>query len=168
MKKLIFECMSIFILFTISNAQAEETSPDYDKNNLFVETSGSIIYSNYNFSLNYERLIGKDFSLRAGLGLGRFLDKTTLGKSGIIMANLLIGNNHKLEIGLGVNYTFVKSEIINDKNTDVVTNISYNEFSPCISLGYRTSFKSGFLIRTGLTWVYNFGIPFQLSFGYEF
>jgi len=146
-----------------------EESTHYSKNIIYLESAGSVFLDNYNFSFNYERMIAREISIRAGLGIGRFWDKTSLGKSAVIMLNFLTTSSHKFELGLGVNYTFILAEEIPDYRTDVVTTISYNDFSPCISIGYRYQPKeAGFFFRGGLTLVYNFGGPFQLSIGYVF
>ena len=146
-----------------------EESKRYSKNIIYLESAGSGFLGNYNFSINYERMIAREIGIRAGLGIGRFSNNTTLGKSAVIMLNFLTTSLHKFELGLGVNYTFIPSEEIPDYSTCVVTTISYNDFSPCISIGYRYQQKeAGLFLRGGFTWVYNFGIPFQLSIGYVF
>ncbi|MFC2131158.1 hypothetical protein ACFLSQ_06965 [Bacteroidota bacterium] len=152
-----------------------EKSLRYSKNIIYLESAGSGFLDNYNFSLNYERMIAREIGIRAGLGIGRFSNSATLGKSAVIMLNFLTTSLHKFELGLGVNYTFILAEeipdISPDISTDVVTSvgISHNEFSPCISIGYRyQKNEAGIFFRVGFTWVYNFGGPFQLSIGYVF
>jgi hypothetical protein len=168
-KKLLFLLVALLTILDISNAQDLLNKNYFTKNVFYAECAGSLYFGNYNYSVNYERLLAKEFSVRAGIGAGRFVKGTTWGKSGIIMFNFLMGNTHKFELGLGVNYTYEKSTVIPDKNTDVISDVSYNKTSPCLSFSYRYQpSETGLFLRSGLTWVYNYGVPFQISIGVAF
>jgi hypothetical protein len=100
MKKTIIGILLTITSFTV---WAQDINNVYDNENysskenvLFVEAGGNGIL----LSMNYERLIKNNIGLRIGVGsLGFF------GLTMPAMVNYYIGNERKLELGLGLIYT---------------------------------------------------------------
>jgi hypothetical protein len=77
--------------------QAVDEAPRLAYNTVFVEGGGSGL----GFSLNYDRMIGEYFSLRAGIGAWPGKDNWVFTYP--ILFNVLVGSPiHKLEIGAGI------------------------------------------------------------------
>lgn len=102
-------------------------------------------------SANYERILSDNFSLRGGIGFAYFTDKIYFPT--MLMCNFLTKGENKFEIGLG-------GSLITE---------NYNPIKPAFSVGYRYQDKNdGFVFRTGLSWVFYYGMGFHLSLGKAF
>lgn len=129
------------------------------RNVVYVELATLIAFGS--ISVNYERQIAQNFSLRGGIGLSwqglSYGPDRQNGLSGLAMANLLApfaGNEQKVEIGAGAcaGPALIGSTI-----------------APALALGYRNQpLRGGLMFRLGATWVYGNGLPVQISLGYAF
>ena len=152
-----------------------DSLPSQAKNALYLEIATIVLAGGV--SVNYERMLTDNISVRTGLGAGyytslqsEYSDATAIATMG--MLNLLTaGNNHKFEIGAGVSVIFpVKNKkgvlhFLGDRDF-IPGQIS---FMPACALGYRyQQSEGGFFFRAGLSLTYLFGFPFQLSAGYTF
>ena len=160
---LAFNCINIC-------AQGQYTRP-YKQNQFYLELGGNgIIYS-----VNYERLLSENFSLRGGIGIS-----PTLGLvDGIfifmpVTGSILLGSStSKLEIGLGMTY-------FSGKETEFLGNAkdgqSESELFMTGILGYRYLSSGGLIVRVVFIPFFNPDktndskfLPWGgLSFGYSF
>ena len=147
---------------------AQDLHPKQAQNQVYLELGGlGLIYS-----LNYERFLSQNFTLRAGLGVTPgllFVDGTifTIPISG----SYLIGDGYsKLELGLGVTYLTTTDIDIFGLPAGSNSLIAFDGI-----IGYRGgSPNGGFIFRVAFTPMYssdfapNF-IPYGLvSFGFGF
>lgn len=103
-RRLHISSISIFFLaayFLVLPVQAQEGAP-LPKNSLYLELGGNALA----YSINYDRIVGDVFSVRAGIGFFS-TDLDEGGSSSIagipIMANYLLGSgNSRLELGAGI------------------------------------------------------------------
>ena len=110
-----------------------EFSPGNAMTSVYVELFGQ----NSFFSLNYDRMLGERFGLRAGFGMSG-LD----GTDGFIIpitAHYLRGNDHRFELGAGLVYengTWQRGR---------------EEIAPILSIGYRYQQpEGGFMFRVAI------------------
>jgi hypothetical protein len=158
-----------------THTMQSDSLPSLAKNALYLEIATIVLAGGA--SMNYERMLTDNISVRTGLGAGYYTslsstysDATAIASMG--MLNLLTaGNNHKFEIGAGV------SVILPVKNKKGVLHFLGDRdfipgkisFMPAFALGYRyQQSEGGFFFRAGLSLTYLFGFPFQLSAGYTF
>ncbi|MEM8488309.1 MAG: hypothetical protein AAF564_22360 [Bacteroidota bacterium] len=97
----LFICL-IAALFFVLPTHAQDGAPPPPKNSLYLELGGNALA----YSINYDRIIGDDFSVRAGIGFFS-TDLDEGGSSSIagipVMANYLLGSgNSRLELGAGI------------------------------------------------------------------
>ena len=157
--------LSILIVPCQSNAQYSLAAPK--QNQVYLELGGNgVIYS-----INYERLLSENFSLRGGFGItpGFFFVEGTFIDIPVTASYLIGSERSKLEMGLGA--TFLASSNVevfgldsNDQSLIILTGI----------VGYRYISPSGFVFRIFFTPLYSSeGDPpfvpyFGLSFGFAF
>jgi len=166
MKQLItLTILSILISASQSNAQNSNTT--YKKNQLYLELAGNGLV----YSVNYERLLTENFTLRAGIGYtpGLILAEGTFIQIPVTASYLLGGQSSKLEMGLGA--TFFSGQDVEFLGIDA------EDFSVVLVtgiLGYRYVSRGGFVFRIALTPFYssesepNFNLYGGLSFGFMF
>jgi hypothetical protein len=129
------------------------------------------------FSLAYERMLADFLSVRAGFGVvGGQRDSFGLGGGerhqirgygGYAMVHGLLGDTHKLELGLGLAYGFASRETRDASY--VVTTSEGTWVSPQASFAYRYQpAGGGAFVRVGAMWTLNWGVPFGLGAGYAF
>lgn len=157
-------CGLLFVQ-TISNAQS--TSSNFKQNQLYLELAGNgLIYS-----LNYERLLSKNFALRFGFGITPgviFVEGTYIHIP--FTASYLVGSEtSKFEAGIGATY-FAGTDVeifglpAGDQSLIFVTGI----------IGYRYISPGGFVFRIFFSPLYSSEadpnlIPTGgLSFGFAF
>ena len=153
MKTLTYQLFFLIVIIQLLNSKLifaqKFTSEDYVKNHIFFELGGN----GFLYSINYERLVTKNFSLRGGFGFW-FNDDIGLGTpSGTfysvpITASYLIGEEHsKFELGLGAAFFAAEDATIffvnlGDQSDLVVTTI----------IGFRGSSRDGgFVFRIAFT-----------------
>lgn len=167
MKQLItLTILSILISASQSNAQNSNTT--YKQNQVYLELGGCGL----TYTINYERLLTKDFALRGGIGITPgllFFDGTMFTIP--VTGSYLIGEGFsKLELGIGATYiTFSDVEIFGLP----AGSSSFVAFDGII--GYRGGNPDGgFIFRVAFCPMYssdfdpNF-IPYGLiSFGFGF
>jgi hypothetical protein len=152
------------ILFQCS-ADAQTSTANFKQNHLYLELGGNgLIYS-----INYERLLSENFTLRGGFGITPgiiFVEGTFIHIP--VTASYLIGSKtSKLELGLGATYfagedTELFGLDAGDQSLIILTGI----------VGYRYTSPSGFVLRVLFTPLYNseedsyFYPSFGLSFGF--
>lgn len=144
-----------------------QTSISTKQNQLYLELAGDgLIYS-----LNYERLLSENFSLRAGFGItpGIIIAEGTFIHIPFTCSYLVGSKTSKFELGLGVTY-FAGSDVeifglpADDQSLIFLTGI----------VGYRYVGKGGFVFRIFFTPIYNSQadpafFPWAgLSFGFMF
>ncbi len=144
--------------FGASAAPAQQSRDDYPRNVLYLEVTPLLFIGNV--SVNYERRLNPWLSARAGVGAGYvWVVFTGLGAAGATTMLLYSSphTNSKFEAGLGASFVTAFAG-----NPDA-------HLLPAASLGYRHEpISGGFVFRTGLTWVYSYGLPLQVSFGVNF
>lgn len=129
-------------------------------NAIYVEV-GTLFLIGGSVSVNYERTILPNLSLRAGLGSGYGFSKYGGSQlTGQAMVNYFSAiDGGRFEIGAGVAVSQSKVRIFDYDNT----------VSPAIAIGYRYQpSEGGFMFRVGAAWTYGFGFPFEASIGYAF
>jgi len=127
------------------------------KNIIYVEL-GTILLTATG-SLNVERVVHERWTVRAGYGSS--IAVAGLGADGrygwLAMANYITRRHrHKFELGGGL---------------CLLRRDSYGtpEVWPALAVGYRYQRpQGGFFFRSGLSWTYGFGFPFQASAGLSF
>lgn len=109
-------------------------------------------------SLNYERMISTEFSLRLGYGVGWMIEHDPL-ECVQFTANYFLGGDHKFEICAGFCVTSADA-----------TGAGFNSrVIPACALGYRYQpVDGGLLFRAGGAWTYAYGFPIEVSLGYAF
>ena len=138
----------LILLLTLSTTFAQAQS-----NNVFVELGGNGIL----YSINYDRMITRKISVRAGWGPFALYSTDGLGNSGKVivhfvpvLANLLLGGDHKLEIGGGV--TFVKvNGTINFAGKSYDGSESGTVQTVLLGYRYQKADAPGFLFRVSIT-----------------
>jgi len=155
---------------TLPNIHAQEqmTRP-YKQNQFFLELGGNGIF----YSVNYERLLSENFSIRGGIGYtpGLIFVEGTFIHIPVTASYLIGSNSSKFETGLGFTYFSGKDVEIfglegEDKSVILLTGI----------IGYRYISQNGFVFRIAFTPFYNpnetedskFLPSGALSFGYAF
>jgi len=149
------------------NAAGQTQTTNFKQNQLYLELGGNgIIYS-----VNYERLLSENISLRGGFGItpGFFFVEGTFIDIPVTASYLIGSERSKLEMGLGA--TFLASSNVEvfgldsgDQSLIILTGI----------VGYRYISPSGFVFRIFFTPLYSSeGDPpfvpyFGLSFGFAF
>lgn len=119
-------------------------------------------------SLNYERVLTKNFNLRLGYASAGFFPIFDGGFRGVhgplVMINYVTENfPSKFEAGLGGGFSFITSY---DRWDNIATR-SYS-FLPAIAIGYRYQSRSGIFLRAGVEWVHLYGFPVHVSTGIAF
>ena len=152
------------ILFQCSTAGQTSTT-NFKQNQLYLELAGNgLIYS-----INYERFLSEDFTIRGGFGITPgliFIEGTFIHIP--VTASYLIGSKtSKLELGLGATYfagedTEIFGLDAGDQSLMFLTGI----------IGYRYTSPAGFVFRVFFTPLYssesepNFNPYGGLSFGF--
>lgn len=140
------------------------------QNQLYLELGGN----GFIYSVNYERLLSKSFSIRGGIGYTPTLivadgDYFFIPVTGSLLAG---SETSKLELGLGVTYFSgkVKKIFIYEVDSETESRLVFNGI-----LGYRYVSSGGFIFRVAFTPFYNPDnensnfLPWgALSFGYAF
>lgn len=171
--KLLLLIFAIIQLQCVKLTFAQKFSKDdYVKNHIFFELGGN----GFLYSFNFERMVTKNFVLRAGFGYWFGVNAGLGTPSGTfysvpITTSYLIGEEHsKLELGLGAAFFSAEDATIffvnlGDQSNLVVTTI----------IGYRGSSRDGgFVFRIAFTPFYQFGSDFKfypyagVSFGHSF
>ncbi len=139
---------------------------------MYGELNSTIIISNV-LSFNYERIISRHFSVRAGVGVGYYFDTRReailTGASGLLMLNYLTSQDGGLETGLGV--CGVQGDRSKSNQTAWWTRIGARPVfvAPAAALGYRYQPSTGGdFLRIGVSWVYYFGAGVHIGLGYAF
>ena len=167
MKKIILLSKILFgwlILFQC-NAAGQTQTTNFKQNQLYLELAGNgLIYS-----INYERFLSEDFTIRVGFGITPgliFVEGTFIHIP--VTASYLIGSKtSKLELGLGATYfagedTEIFGLDAGDQSLMFLTGI----------IGYRYTSPAGFVFRVFFTPLYssesepNFNPYGGLSFGF--
>lgn len=156
-------CWALFFGAAGSLAAQESTIPAPDREPRF--TAYNVIYAELatmlltgSISLNYERAILPNLSLRAGYGMAWMFEHDVI-KCGQVMANYFVGGDHRLEIGFGVSIS----------NTDATGAGVNSNTIPAFALGYRYQpWTGGVMFRAGGAWSYGYGFPVEISLGYAF
>ena len=167
MKKKILLSKILFgwlILFQC-NAAGQTQTTNFKQNQLYLELAGNgLIYS-----INYERFLSEDFTIRGGFGITPgliFIEGTFIHIP--VTASYLIGSKtSKLELGLGATYFAGEDTEIfglgaGDQSLMFLTGI----------IGYRYTSPAGFVFRVFFTPLYssesepNFNPYGGLSFGF--
>jgi len=167
MKKIILLSKILFgwlILFQC-NAAGQTQTTNFKQNQLYLELAGNgLIYS-----INYERFLSEDFTIRGGFGITPgliFVEGTFIHIP--VTASYLIGSKtSKLELGLGATYfagedTEIFGLDAGDQSLMFLTGI----------IGYRYTSPAGFVFRVFFTPLYssesepNFNPYGGLSFGF--
>jgi hypothetical protein len=127
-------------------SNVEERRPRRAENLLFVEAGGNGIF----YSIDYERLLGDSFSLRAGLGFVRLKPATVTAS---LFTVPLLGNyyaggrEHKLQLGAGM--TLIS---MSGNQKDAVVGVTGVVVAPTFAVGYRyLPARGGFTFFAGLT-----------------
>jgi hypothetical protein len=147
------------------NSVAQSIATNLKQNQLYLELAGNgLIYS-----INYERFLSEDFTIRGGFGITPgliFVEGTFIHIP--FTASYLIGSKtSKLELGLGATYfagedTELFGLDAGDQSVIILTGI----------VGYRYTSPGGFVFRVLFTPLYNseedsyFYPSFGLSFGF--
>lgn len=166
MKQLIMLTI-LSILITSSHSNAQNSNTTYKQNQVYLELLGNGLV----YSLNYERLLSENFTLRAGFGYtpGLILVEGTFIQIPVTASYLLGGHSSKFEMGLGA--TFFSGQDVEFFGFDA------EDFSVVFAtgiLGYRYVSHGGFVFRIALTPFYsseldpNFILYGGLSFGFMF
>lgn len=163
-----FTAVAIF-LPTLAGAQADDGRTRHivygELATFLLGTSGAV---------NYEYLISPTFSIRGGYGIAHRSWGFTRGmdaKGLSIMANRLIGKGpHRLELGGGISLMRILPGSEPSHHFLLYTLRPGMVFiSPAVSAGYRYQHdEGGFFWRAGLTAIFLFGLPVQVSVGYAF
>lgn len=120
------------------------------------------------YSLNYERMISEDFSLRAGASAFKFgLFKSDKDEFKIfpVTVNVITGKTkHHNEFGAGVDFIF-RNDVSENENKEYIAPIAF--------AAYRYHYDNGSVLRASFTPFYDIEeekiIPyFGLSFGKSF
>jgi hypothetical protein len=124
-------------------------------------------------SINYERVLTRDYSIRTGLGTGYYADlgdnipKTAFGT--MVMLNYLTsGSDYHFEAGAGASLLYFKDGF---SGGDYMARVSPGQWSvmPAVAIGYRYQQRNGgFFFRVGITYTYFMVTPIQVSFGHTF
>ena len=147
--------ITIIILLTllaspIFGQDSLESSSAIRSNVFFAEAGGSGLL----FSMNYERLLNNKFGVRVGIGSAEIFGLTIP-----TILNYYIGQEKKLELGLGLIYT----DYFTDDGGKYISN---GKFLITGTIGHKfQSEKSGIVFRFSFTPIYN---PFKgkvLPFG---
>ena len=169
MKSLIVIIICFLIILSTSNSQYSARNVVYAKNIVYADVASLFIFLG-TFSLNYERHLTKNISLRFGVGQGLsiFEDLDDLPRpSGLIMCNYITSGEHKFEIGLG--FTIPFSGNAEYKLLLIPFNENLGRQILSASLGYRYQKKDGGLFfRAGASCVYLYGVGTHFSLGYAF
>jgi len=149
------------------NAAGQTLATNFKQNQLYLELGGNgLIYS-----INYERLLSENFTLRGGFGITPgliFVEGTFIHIP--VTASYLIGSKtSKLELGLGATY-------FAGKDTEIFGLDAGDQFLVFLTgiIGYRYTSPAGFVFRVLFTPIYNseedpyFYPSFGLSFGFAF
>jgi len=135
------------ILFQCSTAGQTSTA-NLKQNQLYLELAGNgLIYS-----INYERLLSENFTLRGGFGItpGIIFAEGTFIHIPVTASYLIGSETSKFEVGLGATY-FSGTDIeffglpAGDESLIFITGLA----------GYRYTSKSGFVLRVVFTPFYN-------------
>lgn len=166
MKQLIMLTI-LCILISTNQSDAQNSKTKHKKNQVYLEIFGDgLIYS-----VNYERLVTEDFTLRVGFGYtpGLIFVEGNFIQIPVTASYLLGGQSSKLEMGLGA--TFFSGQDVEFLGIDA------EDFSVVLVtgiLGYRYVSRGGFVFRIALTPFYssesepNFNLYGGLSFGFMF
>lgn len=113
------------------------------KNAFYFELAGNAIV----ISLNYERFIKKNMSIRVGFGTAAIYSISTP-----LMFNFFVGENYRLELGIGATFFFHKNKLIYDYVYE-----DDNMIMATAIVGYRYQpFEGGFVFKIGFTPFYVF------------
>ena len=157
----------VFILIAIEITIAQDTNINFKKNQLYLELGGNGLV----YSINYERLLSENFTLRGGFGItpGLIFAEGTFIHIPITASYLIGSKSSKFETGLGATY-FAGTDIkvfgldTGDQSLIFLTGI----------IGYRYTSPGGFVFRILFTPLYNSEtepeiLPyFGLSLGFAF
>lgn len=152
--------LTVFLIFSMTNlhAQTTDSSTVPLQHVIYLEYAGFLVLGSV--SLNYEHALTNSFSFRVGVGVGytSSLMDSQRGTGLTAMFNYITPlSNNRLEAGLGA--SLVYSRDLGGGGGII----------PAISIGYRYQpVSGGFVYRVGLTCVYWFGTPLQVSIGYAF
>lgn len=161
---------------TARSAEArEKTTSSAPRNATYFEVGGPGIL----YSLNYERFILPQFSVRAGVSLFGLHENTTGDTLGVfavpITGQYLVGKgSHHLELGMGILTGVMWSDLNSYQKTE-----SFGLIAATATIGYRYQPpRQGFLFRVALTPLYGgsrfepLGLPVtpwgSISAGYAF
>jgi hypothetical protein len=154
-----------WLIFFQCSTAGQTLTTNLKQNQLYLELAGNgLIYS-----INYERFLSEDFTIRGGFGITPgliFVEGTFIHIP--VTASYLIGSKtSKLELGLGATYfagedTEIFGLDAGDQSLIILTGI----------VGYRYTSPGGFVFRVLFTPLYNseedsyFYPSFGLSFGF--
>ncbi len=163
----------VLVLLSLQSAGAfaqERVEGSRARNNVFLELLGN----GFVYSLNYERFLGRRFSLRVGgmvlTGTGESEDgqtATALLTIVPVMLNRLVNlsGRHNLEVGAGLDlaYLNVKSDLVgklSGSGVEFTAKVGYMYFNP----------DGGFNFRIAYTpiWSEEFSHSFGVGLGYAF
>ncbi|MEO5931139.1 MAG: hypothetical protein ABIR47_14500 [Candidatus Kapaibacterium sp.] len=154
----------IWIIVTVQGSgQTTAPTPDAARNVIYGEIASGLIMGHG--SVNYERYLGDNFSIRVGAGMGYMYSNGFHGSGGgLFMLNYLPTTNHMsngihLEFGAGISYALPKRDTV----------VSALNPTPAISFGFRVKGNDNNpFLRLGLTYDFRYGFPLQLSLGTKF
>jgi hypothetical protein len=163
--------------------QAQDIQPLPKTSNILYGEVSTLLFVGW-ASVNYERMINEQMSIRGGLGVGYTFIPAEGGCHGYgptFMFNYFpVGVEYRLELGVGVAamYSIPTPGRINLKpfpfyfpfpggERDDLRLTPHWWVGPAISIGYRYQPENGgFFFRAGATLTNLFGFPFQVSFGH--
>jgi len=102
----------LIILIFSYQSNAQYSKPTYKNNQVYVEIFGNGLV----YSINYERLLTENFTIRAGFGYtpGLILVEGTFIQIPVTASYLLGGQSSKFEMGLGA--TFFSGQDVEQTN----------------------------------------------------
>jgi hypothetical protein len=133
-------CILILFLASIYPQDLEKTSPK--RNIVFIEGGGSGLL----FSLNYERFLNQNISIRAGFGTGG-----VILTSYPILVNYYIGDEKKLELGLGMIYVnnYTENSLLGKPGSLIITSTIGHSYHPASGgITIRFSFTPMYILKT--------------------
>jgi hypothetical protein len=159
--------MKTFLLLaalTVNIASAQQidtydsySSADTARNTVLLELSTGLVTNS--LSLNYEYQFHPNAGLRIGAGAAIQLEGANTAGATIGMQMYTDGDS-RLEGGIGVSLLYAQS------SAHLPAAL---EPAPAINIGYRYQpVEGGMMFRVGLSYSYNYGLPFQGSAGYAF
>lgn len=142
----------------------KKSGPLQAMNAFYLEIGGNALF----ISLNYERFIQKNMSIRIGYGSAAIYNHAAP-----VMFNFFVGKNHRLELGAGINFLFgreqfIKGYIFEDENLRLLSGTIGYRYQPVdggsvFKIGLNPSYALSEYEYDRIFFVW-FGISFGISF----